>query len=536
VFAVMDAREEKHFARLHNSTCNDQCPLLIFKQDEPDEPYVVPGKRFEEEIQIDCYKHLLPVVNVVKEKEHLDRVTSAFDTAIVGFFQVGQKEDSWFPRFRAVARQLRGHALFGAIFEGRQPREFGIDHDAHPTLDPRSKDSRGENTTGGEVPATVYDNSNSGLNGQGRPLILLFKPKENRHVEFVGDLTLPKLRHFSRVLSLPLLSVYDFESRQKYQELKVPLGMMWLDGEDAGRKENQWARDILRRLALRFSGHLVFVMLNSTRDGIMMRPMGLDPRKVPSFGISAIDEHESQRFGYGDIPSQTREEFRSFWADQDQAFVRLESFCASFLEGTLEISHESAELPPTYRWHGPGAVHEVVWKTFKESVYRTEHDVLLELYSPFRPQHRTFVTVLELVAEALVGLKTLKVARMDTANNYVLPEFGLKEKDKERPSTFFFLPASPDQHRNPVRFGGSKKAEKLPEQLLHFVHRETRGQFDWDVGEHVAWVNKETHRRIKRLKAVEKDYEKKMQEEWMQKEMEEFERYKRLGKFDNLNI
>ena len=26
------------------------------------------------------------------------------------------------------------------------------------------------------------------------------------------------------------------------------------------------------------------------------------------------------------------------------------------------------------------------------------------------------------------------------------------------------------------------------------------------------------------------------QDEWMQKEMEEFERYKRLGKFDNINL
>ena len=27
-------------------------------------------------------------------------------------------------------------------------------------------------------------------------------------------------------------------------------------------------------------------------------------------------------------------------------------------QGTLEASHESAELPPTYRWPGPGSVHE----------------------------------------------------------------------------------------------------------------------------------------------------------------------------------
>ena len=38
------------------------------------------------------------------------------------------------------------------------------------------------------------------------------------------------------------------------------------------------AKALLHKLALRFSGHLVFVMLNSTRDALLMRPMGLDPR------------------------------------------------------------------------------------------------------------------------------------------------------------------------------------------------------------------------------------------------------------------
>jgi len=133
----------------------------------------------------------------------------------------------------------------------------------------------------------------------------------------------------------------------------------------------------------------------------------------------------------------------------------------------------------------------------------------------------------------LKELKGVKVVRMDTANNYVLPEFGLK--DKEKASTFYFLGAAPERQRRPKRFGGKGgKAEALPEKLIRFVHRETRGHTDWDVGERVTWANREALRRIKRLRALEKDYEKKMQEEWMQKEMEEFERYKRLGKFDNL--
>merc|ERR1719498_754672 len=69
VFAVVDVREDKHFGREHNTSCSDECPLHIFKQDEPGEPYVVPGRRYAEEIQIECYKHLLPVINHVTDKD-----------------------------------------------------------------------------------------------------------------------------------------------------------------------------------------------------------------------------------------------------------------------------------------------------------------------------------------------------------------------------------------------------------------------------------------------------------------------------------
>jgi len=549
LFAVVDVREEKYLGRTHNATCDDRCDILIFKQDEPNEPYVVPGRRYSEEIQIDCYKHLLPVVSEVADRDTFDRVTSAFDTAIVGFFKASKASDPWYSRFRAVARQLRGHALFGAIFDNPEPRDFGIDRDAAPSTSPPAPAGAGlgPGPPPGEGAGAAEEEEEEEEEGgssaaappplPSRPLVLLFKPKEQRHVEFTGDLTLEKLTHFSKVLSLPLLSPYNFEDRQKYQELKVPLGMMWLDGERPERKENARAKEMARRLALRFSGHLVFVLLNSTRDGLLMRPMALDPRRVPSFGIAATDELESSKFGF-DMEVGSWEELRSFWVGagegDNRSYDRLEAFCASFLDGTLEQSHESSELPPTYRWPGPGSVHEVVWKTFRGSVYRTEHDVLLELYSPFRPQHRTYATVLDLVAEAVSGLASVKVARMDTANNYVLPEFGLS--DKEKASTFYFLRAAPELHRRPKRFGGKAgKAEALPEKLLRFLHRETRGHLEWDLGERVAWVNREAQKRIKRLRALEKDYEKKMQDEWMQKEMEEFERYKRLGKFDNLD-
>lgn len=137
--------------------------------------------------------------------------------------------------------------------------------------------------------------------------------------------------------------------------------------------------------------------------------------------------------------------------------------------------------------------------------------------------------VLDLVAEALAKLTTIKVARMDTANNYVLPEFALK--DKEKSSSIFFR-LGPQRWR---RFAPkTARLEELPAQMLKFLHREMKGNFD--LPERLAWVKEEAWKRIRRLKALEKDYEKKMQDEWMQKEIEEFERYKRLGKFDSLNL
>lgn len=286
-------------------------------------------------------------------------------------------------------------------------------------------------------------------------------------------------------------------------------------------------------MAHKFSGHLVFVMLNGTRDAFLMRPAGLDPRRLPAFGIAATDEMEAERFGF-DTGATTPSELAAFWNDTEAAYAKLNIFCRDFLDGKLEASHESSEIPKQYQWPGPGFVHEVTWKTFRVAVNHSEHDVLFELYNPFRPQHRTHVLALELAAEALRNNSGVKVARMDTQNNFVPPEFG--NIDKEKASNIFFIRAS-GPRRPPKRYAGkSGKAEYLPEKLLRFVHRETRGHAPWDVEPVAAWLGAEALKRIKHLRALEKDYEKKMQEEWMQKEVEEFERYKREGKFDGLGM
>ena len=83
-----------------------------------------------------------------------------------------------------------------------------------------------------------------------------------------------------------------------------------------------------------------------------------DPRRVPSFGIASTDEQDSAKFGL-DLRAHGYEDRSAFWAATEEAYERLEGFCSTFLDNTLETSHESAELPSSYSWYGPGVVHEV---------------------------------------------------------------------------------------------------------------------------------------------------------------------------------
>eukprot|EP00438_Fugacium_kawagutii_P036552 Skav231232 [mRNA] locus=scaffold813:248165:248917:+ [translate_table: standard] len=64
---------------------------------------------------------------------------------------------------------------------------------------------------------------------------------------------------------------------------------------------------------------------------------------------------------------------------------------------------------------------------------------------------------------------------MDTANNYVPPEFELKDKeqtfaDKEKSSTVFFRSSQGPWRRFAPKGGSAGRAENLPKQMLRFLH------------------------------------------------------------------
>lgn len=79
---------------------------------------------------------------------------------------------------------------------------------------------------------------------------MVFKPTEKRAVCFDDShttLSAANLAYFSKMLSIPLVADYNFDTRKQLDELGVPLGLFWVDPK-ADPSINEKAIEIIRRL------------------------------------------------------------------------------------------------------------------------------------------------------------------------------------------------------------------------------------------------------------------------------------------------
>ena len=452
-FGVIDAREEPVLARdVFNTTCDEVCPIHIFKEDEPDHPYVIKGVRYQEEIMVAVYKHLLPLFTTFWDQEGFDRIHGVFDTTVFGFFPDNSTNTEHIDAWRVAARELRGEALFAASFDGLLPMDVGLDLDG------------GESRTDEHI--TRFQN--------GSPVIVVAKPKENRKVWYEGELTASALMDFSKVLSTPLVGEFDMENRQKIKELNISVGQMFLSDDENSIQ----AKRALRRLARRFPGALSFVNMNATRDRMFFTDFGVtQSHRVPWFGISQSEAQDSDRFLFRD----TNED--GFWDDIDSAVARLSAFCQDFVDGNLEPARHTQELNADYVWApGTGYVHHTVWTKWKQDVERYNGEILLEFYSPQRKNHHAQMSMFHLLADTLRDVENLKLVAYDASANHI-PD-GFKLSGNTIPSMFmgpfggegaieteyYFLPrdwkitgAKPRKFRKKTT-----QAEKLPVEEICF--------------------------------------------------------------------
>lgn len=326
-FAVVDAREHKEVARRFgvsggsaaskdgagSELCDPTCPIHVFKREEGlDRYYTVPAKRWHEEYLLEFYQFAVPLVNVLKDEDACGRWSAAFHTSVVMFVSsdvvnMGRNEKTeentttdnlyglsdakvW-QDFLQTARELRGNALFGATNLDYAAVSRNRTEDA-PVIE--FGESRAVGRAGGHAFGDVAAGSHA------EPIVIVFKPQEKRAVRFPGPMTADALTEFSKTLSVPLVSSFDFHARQKLAELGMPVGLLWVDddphkntktGEGAGNMETSGAEDvakpieIIEGLAKKYAGKMAFAKLSVGSEGIFMRDFGLNPARLPAFGI-----------------------------------------------------------------------------------------------------------------------------------------------------------------------------------------------------------------------------------------------------------
>ncbi|CAD7956151.1 unnamed protein product [Amoebophrya sp. A120] len=372
------------------SACDATCPLHVFKREEGlDKFYVLPAKKWHEEYLLDMYQYAVPLVTLFNQElkqdaeENFNREKAfhqwrtAFHTGIVAYFPPGvvdldekdiqanttdvkahdiaaqngtvieggkntinttssatrtsplweKSANTIWLDFLTTARALRGKALFSATNDLRM---------VHNAAEGNEMNAVADGTATASSPRDSVSSSHDETSRQVQ--IYVFKSAENRAVKYPTpeQLTAEKLTEFSKRLAVPLVSNFDFHSRQQLAELKMPIGLLWVQNQDENidtalakqeleRKggsakkvndnytgaassgsvseddsgeemnyrseeedvdETTTAVEIVEKLARKFEGKMAFAKLNVTTEGIYMREFGFHPaRSLPAFGI-----------------------------------------------------------------------------------------------------------------------------------------------------------------------------------------------------------------------------------------------------------
>ncbi|CAD7941340.1 unnamed protein product [Amoebophrya sp. A25] len=431
------------------------CPVHVFKREEGlDNFYAIPGKRWSEEYLLEFFQFAVPLVSLHRTRAEFEKWRSAFHTSIAIFLprslvNLDQNDDDeagpsakktlyqlsadplW-QSFLQVSRAMRGHALCGAT--NLYPAEFVIESMENSfanVADARSATST-EQRERSEASAESAEELQNIIFAQPdfAPQIVIFKPQERRAVVYHGEMSAEALTAFSKSLSVPLVSNFDFQARETLAALDVPVGLLWLD--DSGtteskenmndlpaekdiaadgaevsenhaeqqyrlKEESAAALRIVERLARKYEGKMAFAQLNVKTEGIFMRDFGLHPSHVPAFGI--VDNVEGL-VGSSSSPAavkKKREKKEQLNLQKKQSssastssalstsavpavsrfafpsfpsdYDSMENFVEDYFSGKLKKAYRSNDLSPKYKWtHGRGQVQETVWSLFWQDI------------------------------------------------------------------------------------------------------------------------------------------------------------------------
>jgi len=422
-FAVLDAREERKLARDLGAKCDYTCEYRVYT-DPKEEPETLKAQWSETELLSHLEKRLTPAVQILKDPSEAAPLKQTNTTCLGRFASEASPE---FAIYKKVARLMRGQAIFAA-------------------------------TSGEAAPLELWPH------------------KQNFSFKFEGSWqdNGTVLHEWVKPRSIPLLQEYDWQLRETYVQLNLPLAKIWIDDKDQNPSFDKIVRHAVRRTAKRFIGKIAFVEVKKSTYSYELRDFGLNqPEVYPAFGIASNASYDALKYGF-DITTDVAESAEAFWRDADKASDKLVSFCEQVLAGTWPQAHESAALQTNWT---KGAVKKLVWKSYKE-ITSPEKPLLLELYGKYRADHPKKEKEAQHLATVLDGVvDSFAVASYDTGDNYIPPADFTRAKYSSDTEWYWVPAKAAGSERAPIIKLTKPKKDAPIKKVLEFALKQSGATF-----------------------------------------------------------
>lgn len=429
VFTVLDAREERGLAKELGAKCDMSCEYKVFT-DPTEEPEVLKSKWSDAELLNEVHRFMNPAIVVLQSEADVNQMKEKNTTC---FGRFGSESSPEYALFRRVAHMMRGDLFFAVVF------------------------------------------------GSASPAVELWPQKQTTPFKFEGSWSDNGtiFHEWVKPRAIPLLQGYDWQLRETYEKLKLPLAKIFIDDKDPNPSFDKVVRHAVRRIAKKYIGKIAFVELKKSTYSYELRDFGLNqPEVYPAFGISSNASYNAVKYGY-EITSDIAESAQAFWKDADKATEKLMQFCEEVLAGTWPEAHESAA--PQTNWTR-GQVKKLVWKTYKE-IHSPEKPLLLEVFGKYRENNDAKLKETSHLAAALeIYADAFTVASYDTSDNYFpKADFFNREKYNSDPE-WYWVPAkgAVDSERPPIKKLTKPKKNIPVKKVLEFAAEQLGASFSVD--------------------------------------------------------
>ncbi|OMJ94810.1 hypothetical protein SteCoe_1994 [Stentor coeruleus] len=271
------------------------------------------------------------------------------------------------------------------------------------------------------------------------PTLLLFKPYDERLIDYIGDFSSFSLISFINKNKLPSFIDFNQDAVELIFGDSNPGIFIFTTNRDFYEK---W----FRLLGKEYKGILLFSIVDADTTDWEKIAHFFDIKKLSEPVVVLLDTRNNQRDKYR-LESEINEK-------------NVKEFIEKWKNGMLEVYRKSQKIPEKLYENN---VLVVVGECFDDVVMDMNKDVLIAFYIPYSRGWRDLVYEYEFLAEELEHLENLVFGKIDSTENQ------LKAIKVESTNSVYFFPAD---NKKGIEYNGEKNADGILEFVKKYAFYE----------------------------------------------------------------